>query len=140
MRLSSVVAVLAVVCAACWEMPPINVPLSSAGERVEVVAEAPNEDVYEPFQEISVQALGATPREAADTARHMLRNRAGELGGGFVSIEDSSASTAWDFSGRTVVTMKGHAYRVKEEPAPARQPLSAPAPRDAAGGPDAARR
>ena len=44
----------------CWEMPPGNVPLSTAGEEVEILTEMPSEDIYESFEQLSVQAIGST--------------------------------------------------------------------------------
>ncbi len=96
-------------------MPAANVPLSPAGEQVEILAELPNHDVYEPFNEITVQAIGHGSEDARNSARHLLRNRGAELHARFVSIDEASAAFAWDFSGRTIVTLRGHAYRMKDE-------------------------
>jgi hypothetical protein len=135
MRLRSLLFALAVTLGGCWEMPPGNVPLSSEAENVEIVSEAPSPEIYESFQELSVQAIGLSSLEATNAAKHMLRNRGAELHARFVSVDDSTASLAWDFSGRTIVTLRGRAFRVKEEapPTPARSfervlPVTAPPP------------
>jgi hypothetical protein len=105
----------------CLDLPPANVPLDHAGESVEILTDSPNLDLYESYGEISVDAIGMGTREAQVTARHLLRNRAGVLHARFVSVDVASASFAWDFSGRTVVTMRGRVFRVKEDEPPARR-------------------
>lgn len=127
----------------CWEMPPGNVPLSTEAENVEIVSEAPSTEIYESFQELSVQAIGASNLEATNAAKHMLRNRGAELHARFVSIDEATASLAWDFSGRTIMTLRGRAFRVKEDtpPTPARsfeRALPAAATPAASGASDAA--
>ena len=120
MRLGTLALSLALAAAGCWEMPSGNVPLSQAGEEVEVLVEIPSPDIYESFQEISVQSIGASGQEATVSARHLLRNRGAELHARFVSIDDATASLAWDFSGRTIVTLRGRVFRVKEDTPPVR--------------------
>ncbi len=124
MRLGSILLALALPLSAlgagCWEMPPANVALTAAAEDVEILTETPSADIYESFQELNVQAIGGSGREATVTARHMLRNRAAEIHARFVSVDDATASLAWDFSGRTIVSIRGRAYRIKEDPVPTR--------------------
>ena len=105
----------------CLDLPPANVPLSSAGEDVEILTDSPNLDLYESYGDLTVDAIGMGSREAQLSARHLLRNRAGAMHARFVSVDDASASFAWDFSGRTVVTIRGRVFRVKEEEAPRRR-------------------
>lgn len=148
MRLRPLLLAIALPLFGCWEMPPSSVPLSTAGEDVEILSETPSPEIYESFQELSMQALGSNGREATVTARHMLRNRGAELGARFVSVDDASATLAWDFSGRTIVTLRGRAFRVKEdgpssrafEPEPRAFPSALPRAGDTvadAGAPDA---
>ncbi len=128
MRARPTLLALAVALTACWEMPPGNVPLSTAGEEVEILTEIPSADIYESFQELTVEAIGMSGREATVTARHMLRNRGAELHARFVSVDDATATLAWDFSGRTIMTIRGRAFRVKEDPVPTRTFEPAPSP------------
>jgi hypothetical protein len=107
--------------AGCWDLPPGNVPLNADAENVEILSEAPNLDIYESFGEITVDAIGKGNLEAQASAKHLLRNRAAEKHARFVSIDDASTSFAWDFSGRTVVTIRGRLFRIKEEQEPARR-------------------
>jgi hypothetical protein len=120
MRGRPILLALAMALGACWEMPPSTAALSAAAEEVEILTEAPSPDVYESFQDITVQAIGPSGSEATTIARHMLRNRGAELHARFVSVDDATASLAWDFSGRTIVTLRGRAFRVKEDPPPTR--------------------
>jgi hypothetical protein len=106
--------------AGCWDLPPGNVPLSADADEIEIVTEAPNDDVYEPFGEVTVDAIGKDNKDAQLSARHALRNRAAQLKARFVSIDEANASFAWDFSGRTIVTIRGHVFRMKEEEKPKR--------------------
>jgi hypothetical protein len=105
----------------CWDLPPGNVPLTPEADNVEILTEAPNLDVYESFGEVTVDSIGSDNKDAQVSARHALRNRAAQLKARFVSIDDASASFAWDFSGRTIVTIRGRVFRMKEEEQPARR-------------------
>src|SRR5262249_23170697 len=120
-RFPVVGAALSMGLAGCLDLPPANVPLSAGGENVEIVTESPNLDLYEAYGEITVDALGRGSGDAQRSARHLLRNRAALKHARFVSVDDASASIAWDFSGRTVVTIRGRMFRVKEEEPARRQ-------------------
>jgi hypothetical protein len=100
--------------ASCVELPPDRVPLLPQAETVELLAEIPNLDVYESYGFVSSEASGHGSSEATVNARNGLRNKAAALRATFVSIDEASATSAWDFSGKTVVTLKGHVYRPKE--------------------------
>ncbi len=99
---------------ACIELPPEKVPLLPLGETVELLAELPNADVYESYGMVTSQASGQGSGEAMVAARNGLRNKAAALRATFVSVDEANATGAWDFSGKTVVTLKGHVYRPKE--------------------------
>jgi hypothetical protein len=105
----------------CFDLPPGNVPLSADADNVEILTEQPNLDVYESFGEVTVDAIGSGNKDAQMSARHALRNKAAELHARFVSVDDASASFAWDFSGRTIVTIRGRVFRMKEDEPPARR-------------------
>ena len=120
MRLRTLLFALATPVAGCWDLPPGNVPLTPGGEEVEVLLDDPSPDVYEPYADISVQAIGLSNQEATRSARRALRNRGAELHARFVSVDDITASLAWDLSGRTIVTVRGRAFREKQELPPAR--------------------
>jgi hypothetical protein len=117
MRSRLLLLALAFSSAGCWDLPPGNVPLNPDAENVEILSETPNLDVYESFGELTVDAIGNGNKDAQMSARHLLRNRAAQMHARFVSVDDASASIAWDFSGRTVVTLRGRVFRVKEEAA-----------------------
>ena len=100
--------------ASCVELPPERIVLLPQAENVELLSETPNLDVYESYGLVSSEASGKGSGEATVNARNGLRNKAAALRATFVSIEEASATGAWDFSGRTVVTLKGHVYRPKD--------------------------
>jgi hypothetical protein len=99
--------------AACIETAPGQVVLTPAGEKVEIVGEAPNLEVYKAVGEVHGEAMGSST-EAQHHARRMLRNQAAAKGAHFVAIEDFTARQARDLSGRTVVVIVGQAYRPKD--------------------------
>jgi hypothetical protein len=112
--------VLAVGLTGCWDLPPSSAPLTAEAEDVEILTETPNLDIYESFGDVTADAIGKGSEEAASIARHILRNRAAAMHARFVSVDDAIASFAWDFSGRTIITLRGRAFRVKEETPPVR--------------------
>lgn len=115
MRQKLLLSVLALTTlASCVELPPDRVPLSSQAESVELLSDIPNTDIYESYGFVTSEAIGKGSGEATTNARNGLRNKAAALRATFVSIDEASATTAWDFSGRTVVTLKGHVYRPKD--------------------------
>src|SRR4051812_26628714 len=89
---------------ACVELPPDHVPLLPQGESVELLAEIPNTDTYEAYGLVVSEASGHGSGEATAAARNGLRNKAAALRATFVSIDEASATGAWDLSGKTVVT------------------------------------
>jgi imidazoleglycerol phosphate dehydratase HisB len=98
---------------ACIPEIPDKVSLASGASNVEVVSDPPNRDVYEAVGEVTAQVIGREVGEAFRQAANMLRNEAAKKGATFVSIDDLSSRAAWDFSGRTIVTMVGTAFRPK---------------------------
>ena len=99
--------------AGCIESAPATVVLTPGGEKVEIVGEAPNLDVYKAVGEVRGEAIG-TSTDAQQHARRMLRNEAAAKGANFVAIEDLTARVARDLSGRTVVTIVGQAYKPRD--------------------------
>jgi hypothetical protein len=97
----------------CVDTFPDKVALAPNAANVEVVSDPPNPDVYEPVGEVSAKVIAKEVGEAFREAANELRNKAAAKGASFVSIDDVSSRAAWDFSGRTVVTMAGTAYKPK---------------------------
>jgi len=100
--------------ASCIDLPE-RVPLTPAGEGVDVVADVPSDQVYEAFAEVRGSAIGYGPGPTSIQARNDLRNHVAQLKAHFVYIERVDAEMAWDLSGRTVVTVVGRVYRQKEK-------------------------
>jgi hypothetical protein len=106
-------ALLSLLASGCIESAPTSVVLSPAGEKVEIVGEAPNPEIYKAVGEVRGEAIGAS-LDAQQHARRMLRNEAAAKGADFVAIEEVNARVARDMSGRTVVSIVGQAYKPKE--------------------------
>lgn len=104
---------IALALSACIEGAPSKVELTPAGEKVEVVGEPPNPDIYKAVGEVRGEAIG-TSTEAQQYARRALRNEAAQRGANFVAVEEVTARVARDMSGRTVVSIIGQAYKPKE--------------------------
>ncbi|MBX3190275.1 MAG: hypothetical protein KF819_24970 [Labilithrix sp.] len=99
--------------AGCAINLPEKVALLPEAANVEIITEPPNKDVYEPAGEVSAQVIGRESQDAMRQAFNQLRNQAASKNASFVAIDDVTAHAAWDFSGRTVVTLVGTAYRPK---------------------------
>jgi hypothetical protein len=99
--------------AGCIDLPE-KVVLKPEAEKVELLTETPNENLYEPFGSVRGEAIGHTSQGTAIEARNDLRNHAAAIGARFVTIDSVDASLAWDLSGRTVVVMRGKVYRLKD--------------------------
>ena len=95
----------------CIDQFPEKVNLKPEAATVEVVTDPPNPDVYEPVGEVASQTMGREVGEAFRQAFNELRNSAAAKGASFVAVEEVQSRAAWDFSGRTVVTLVGTAYR-----------------------------
>ncbi len=92
---------------------PDKVNLLPEAQTVEVVTDPPNPEVYEPVGEVAAQIIGREVGEAFRQAFNELRNQASKKGASFVAVEEVQSRAAWDFSGRTVVSLVGTAYRPK---------------------------
>ncbi|HEY8074724.1 MAG TPA: hypothetical protein VIF62_11455 [Labilithrix sp.] len=92
---------------------PDKVNLAPEAQTVEVVTDPPNPEVYEPVGEVAATIIGREVGEAFRQAFNELRNQAAKKGATFVAVEDVQSRAAWDFSGRTVVSLVGTAYRPK---------------------------
>lgn len=112
-RLAWVVLVLAATPLGCAETFPDRVALQPEARNVEVVTDVPNEDVYESVGAVSAQVVARDSGEAFHEATNALRNQAAKRGATFVSIEEVTSHAARDFSGRTVVSMAGTAFKPK---------------------------
>ena len=108
----SVVALVAAL-SACRIALPEKVALEPSAGNVEVINEPPNMEIYEPAGEVTAKVIGRESQDALRQAMNQLRNQAAAKKATFVSVEDVTSHAAWDFSGRTVVTMVGTAYRTK---------------------------
>ncbi len=98
---------------ACSIALPEKVALEPAAGNVEILNEAPNKDIYEPAGEVTAQVIGRETQDALRQAMNQLRNQAAAKKATFVAVEDVTSRAAWDFSGRTIVTLVGTAYRTK---------------------------
>jgi hypothetical protein len=98
---------------ACAESLPDKAPLVPEAISVEILNEPPNPDIYEPAGEARAQVIGSYTEATMREAFNMLRNQAVGHGATFVTVTDVSSRAAWDFSGRTVVTLVGTTYRSK---------------------------
>jgi hypothetical protein len=99
--------------AGCADTLPEKIVLSPAAANVEVINEPPNKEVYEPAGEVTAQVVGHETQDALRQAFNQLRNNAAAKGATFIAVEDVTSRAAWDFSGRTIVTLVGTAYRPK---------------------------
>jgi hypothetical protein len=97
----------------CVDALPDKVNLAPEASTVEVVTDPPNPEVYEPVGEVAAQVIGREVGEAFRQAFNELRNQAAKKGATFVAVEEVQSRAAWDFSGRTVVSLVGTAYRPK---------------------------
>jgi hypothetical protein len=102
----------AIALAGCEEAVPQSIVLSSAGEKVELVSEAPNPDIYVEIGEVSGRAMAVEKHDAFNAARNALRNGTAQKNGTIVRIDNVDAKVAWDV-GMTVVMITGTAYRTK---------------------------
>ena len=99
--------------AGCIDTLPEKIVLTRGADNVEVINEPPNTEVYESAGEVTAQVVGHETQDALRQAMNQLRNKAAAKGATFVAVEDVTSRAAWDFSGRTVVTLVGTAYRTK---------------------------
>ena len=99
--------------AACADTLPDKAALRPEAANVEIISEPPNREVYEPAGEVRAQIIGRDNAGSFREAFNILRNQAAAKGATFVAVEEVSSSAAWDFSGRTIVTLVGTAYRTK---------------------------
>jgi hypothetical protein len=99
--------------AACTDTLPQKIALRPDAGNVEILSEPPNREVYEAVGEVSAQVIGHEVGEAMRSAFNQLRNQASAKGATFVGVEEVTSRAAWDFSGRTIVTLVGTAYRPK---------------------------
>lgn len=97
----------------CADTLPEKIVLSPGADNVEVINEPPNTEVYEPAGEVTAQVVGHETQDALRQALNMLRNKAAAKGATFIAVDDVTSRAAWDFSGRTIVTLVGTAYRTK---------------------------
>jgi hypothetical protein len=97
----------------CVDNFPDRVALEPRATNVEVVTDPPNPEVYEPVGEVAAQVMGREVGEAFRQAFNELRNEAAKKNASFVHVEEVTSRAAWDFSGRTVVSLVGVAYRPK---------------------------
>jgi hypothetical protein len=98
---------------ACSINLPEKVTLQPNAGNVEIINEPPNKEVYEAVGEVNAQVVGRESDAALRNAFNALRNQAAAKGATFVAVEDVTSRAAWDFSGRTIVTLVGTAYRPK---------------------------
>lgn len=97
----------------CADTLPEKIALSPSASNVEVLSEPPNIETYEPAGEVTAHVIGRETQDALRQAMNELRNKAAAKGATFVAVDDVTSSAAWDFSGRTIVTIVGTAYKTK---------------------------
>ena len=97
----------------CAESLPEKIVLLPDARNVEIVTEPPNMEVYEAAGEVSAQVIGREVGDAFRQAFNELRNQAAAKNATFVAVDDVTSRSAWDFSGRTIVSIVGTAYRPK---------------------------
>jgi hypothetical protein len=112
-RTLALLAAAGVAASGCADTLPDKISLSSTATNVEVLSEPPNPETYEPAGEVRAQVIGRETQAALGQAMNDLRNKAASRGATFVAVEDVTAHAAWDFSGRTVVTIVGTAYKTR---------------------------
>ena len=95
----------------CVDTLPEKIVLNPGADNVEVINEPPNREVYESAGEVTAQVVGRETQDALRQALNQLRNKAAAKGATFIAVDDVSSRAAWDFSGRTIVTLVGTAYR-----------------------------
>lgn len=118
MRAHPLLALLTVVAGAsassgCKENLPEKIALQPNAASVEVLSEAPNQELYEPAGEVSARVIGTDAQEALRQAMNELRNKAASKGATLVAVDDVTSQAAWDMSGRTIVKLVGTAYKTK---------------------------
>jgi hypothetical protein len=99
--------------AGCADTVPDKAVLHPEAANVEIISEPPNREVYEQAGEVTAQIIGRDNAASLREAFNQLRNQAAAKGATFVAVEEVSSRAAWDFSGRTIVTLIGTAYRPK---------------------------
>ena len=107
------VVLLGLLVTGCPEALPDKFPLKPEAANVEIVSDPPNVEVYESAGEVSASVIGREVDQAFKQAFNHLRNQAAAKGATFVAVDDVSSRAAWDFSGRTIVSVVGTAYRPK---------------------------
>ncbi len=115
MRASSrfVLFAAAVALGGCTVSLPEKIVLTPGADNVEVINEPPNREIYESAGDVTAQVVGHETQDALRQALNQLRNKAAAKGATFIAVEEVSSRAAWDFSGRTIVTLVGTAYRPK---------------------------
>jgi imidazoleglycerol phosphate dehydratase HisB len=99
--------------AGCSDTLPDKASLHPEASNVEIISDVPNREIYEPAGEVTAQIIGRDNGASLREAFNSLRNQAAAKGATFVAVEEVSSRAAWDFSGRTIVTLVGTAYRTK---------------------------
>ncbi len=97
----------------CVETLPEQVALVPGADDVEVIADQPNSDIYEPIGGVTARVMATEVSSAVREAKNELRNQAAKKGATFVSVDDVSSRASWDLRNKTVVSMTGTAYKVK---------------------------
>ncbi len=97
----------------CVEALPEKIALKAEAADVEVIHETPNLDVYESAGDVSATVIGREVDQAFKQAFNSLRNQAAAKGATFVAVNDVSARSSWDMSGRMIVSIVATAYKPK---------------------------
>ena len=97
----------------CADALPDRAPLNPEAANVEIISDLPNREIYEPAGQVSAEIIGRDNTSSLREAFNQLRNQAAAKGATFVGIDEVSSRAAWDFSGRTIVTIIGTAYRTR---------------------------
>jgi hypothetical protein len=106
-----VMSVTATMAIGCAEQLPETAPMTPAADRVEVVSEKPNKDLYQAVGEVTARMAGSELNGATREAKNALRNQAASRGASLVWVDDTTADTPWNGRGKVIVAMSGTAYK-----------------------------
>lgn len=104
---------LGVATGGCAEAIPEKVVLKPEGEKVEVVSEKPNPDLYVALGEVVGTASGVDKDAAYEQAKNDLRNQVSARGGTVVGIDNVDSKLQMG-TRKTVVKLSGTAYKAKD--------------------------
>lgn len=112
-RTFALLALLAAAPAGCAEAVPEKVVLKPEGEKVEVVSEKPNPDLYVALGEVVGTAANVDQDVAIEQAKNDLRNQAAARGASTLSVDHVDSKLQMG-TRKTVVKISATAYKPKD--------------------------